>query len=280
MLAKYYKMDAVVVRGTNGAIEGDPRDEGVFRRYATEGEWSGRLLDMVKSRMKRSATGTYIDIGANIGLTTIPLARNSSWSFFAFEPDPANFLRLRLNLLRNSIENVCARNVAMSNANGKLILRRSPTNFGDFRLDSNVQPIGMNWANDKYDEAKWDKIEVQTRTLDDSFKELALAGPLIMKIDTQGAEPLIVGGGRQTLSRADLVIMEFWPYGIARQGVDPIAFIDVLAGLFGSVTAISAVEGDPLADNFEAIKRLVSGNISTEPTGYFDLILTEPKRVE
>jgi hypothetical protein len=41
------------------------------------------------------------------------------------------------------------------------------------------------------------------------------------KVDTQGAEPLVLAGGEGTLSRAGLVILEFWPFGMRRMGGSP-----------------------------------------------------------
>jgi FkbM family methyltransferase len=277
-LSKHYHIESVVVRGASGRAEGDLRDQGVFRRYLEERVWSEHILQLIKARMAGYEHGTYIDIGANIGLTTIPLAIGSSWNFFAFEPDPTNFRRLRLNLLRNSVESVVARNVALSDAVGTLTLRKSPNNFGDFRLEREGGGSGMDWADDRYKETEWEAVEVQTSTLDGTFAGAAFAGPMIVKIDTQGAEPFILKGGTEILAKAELVIMEFWPYGIARQGTDPIKFIDDLKGLFGSVQVISAASGEPLGDSFDVVSRLTAKIVAGSPTDYFDLVLTNPTR--
>jgi FkbM family methyltransferase len=277
-LSKYYEIEGVVVRGTNGRAEGDLRDEGLFRHYVEERIWSDHILRMIRARMEDNPHGTYIDIGANIGLTTIPLAIKTSWKFFAFEPDPTNFLRLRLNLVRNSAENVVARNVAISDAAGTLTLRKSPNNFGDFRLERHVDHPASQWAGDRYKETDWEMVEVQTLTLDDVMSGVALDGPTIIKIDTQGAEPYIVKGGSNTLSKAALVIMEFWPYGIARQGADPLEFLGELKQLFGSVKAISASNGNLLSESYDDISQLTSKIVATGATDYFDLILTGPRQ--
>jgi hypothetical protein len=38
--------------------------------------------------MRSNPRGTYIDIEANIGVMSVPLAINSQWAFQVFEPDP------------------------------------------------------------------------------------------------------------------------------------------------------------------------------------------------
>ena len=42
--------------------------------------------------------GTYLDIGANIGLMTVPFARDPRIRCLAFEPDPTNFGFLQRNI--------------------------------------------------------------------------------------------------------------------------------------------------------------------------------------
>lgn len=49
----------------------------------------------------RAGSGTYLDIGANIGLTTIPVAQNPRVACKAFEPAPHNFRYLSHNVAAN-----------------------------------------------------------------------------------------------------------------------------------------------------------------------------------
>jgi FkbM family methyltransferase len=45
--------------------------------------------------------GTYLDIGANIGLTTIPIAQLPDVQCIAFEPAPENFRNVQANVRAN-----------------------------------------------------------------------------------------------------------------------------------------------------------------------------------
>lgn len=58
--------------------------------------------------------------------------------------------------------------------------------------------------------------------------------PFAVKIDTQGAEPLIFEGGRKMLASADLLICEFWPWGIKRAGLSPQVLIETIPSLCSS----------------------------------------------
>jgi hypothetical protein len=50
---------------------------------------------------------------------------------------------------------------------------------------------------------------------------IELNGPVFVKIDTQGAEPYVIAGGKHTLAKADAILVEWSPYHMARLGGDP-----------------------------------------------------------
>lgn len=99
-------------------------------------------------------------------------------------------------------------------------------------------------------------------------------GALAVKIDTQGAEPFVVQGGRKTLKRASFVIMEFWPYGMARMNADPEVVIRYLETQFDRLT-ISREENVIAAD--VPVKRAAqdlrraAAESSGDPFLYFDV---------
>jgi hypothetical protein len=47
-----------------------------------------------------------------------------------------------------------------------------------------------------------------------------LKGPVILKCDVQGAEADVLAGAARLLKLVDVVIIEFWPYGLKRFGTD------------------------------------------------------------
>jgi hypothetical protein len=80
------------------------------------------------------------------------------------------------------------------------------------------------------------KISVSAKRLDDVITNITT--PLAAKIDVQGAEPFVLAGGRDTLSQASLLSLEFWPYSMRRMGGDISAVIAFLTEHFqeGSIS--------------------------------------------
>jgi FkbM family methyltransferase len=227
-------LDTVVVRGEYGLVQGSPADSTVLGGYATGGAWARRtnrlLCDFFEGR-----GGQYLDVGANIGLTTLPVARNPGVACLALEPNPAVFRHLAANVARNCPHgNVAVRQAAVFHRRDRLRLEVAPDNQGDNRLR-------LSGGAGAHGEEAWATVEVEALPLD----ELAPAhpGPLAVKIDVQGAEPYVVAGGGRTLARADLVILEWSPYLMARLGGDPAVVTTWLAGAFSKATIAFGEEG-------------------------------------
>jgi FkbM family methyltransferase len=212
---------SITVAGANGIFEGSASDASVIQRYAVEGAWSPKTIAMVQAFFGPAKTGTYLDIGANIGLTAVPIAR-SGIRTIAFEPVPTNARHLR----RNAEVNECGDaieivDVALLDAPGEVTFELSPENHGDhrFRRDDSLSLMG---------ESEWQTIVVPALTLD-SFAD-RLSGPVVMKIDVQGAEPLVFRGGGAVFDRVDMLICEISPYAMARMGVEPADFFAYIGG--------------------------------------------------
>ena len=79
---------------------------------------------------------TIIDVGANVGTTTIPALKTFGMgSSIAFEPAPANVRLLRQNVEANRLEErVAAFEVALSDHDGDVAFDLSDSNSGDHRV--------------------------------------------------------------------------------------------------------------------------------------------------
>jgi hypothetical protein len=90
----------------------DAGDE-IGRYLFSEGSYEGEELDAVLSwlRVNRPARsfGTFVDLGANVGTTTLPVAR-AGWKVIAVEPVPTTFEWLVANVEANGLSDraVCA----------------------------------------------------------------------------------------------------------------------------------------------------------------------------
>jgi FkbM family methyltransferase len=181
--------------------------------------WQNEFMSEVRQVL--SEGGVYLDIGANIGITTLPLASEEGIVIHAFEPDPINFQMLTANLGINRPQHtVSLHQIALADQNGTLPFELNPINPADNRLAGDGHPaMGEN---------RWKRIEVQVRRLDDVLGPTD--GPIVAKIDAEGSEAKIIAGGYQTLSNAELVTLEWYPYLLARGDGDPEPAFSLVAG--------------------------------------------------
>ena len=73
--AKTLGVRGYVVAGTAGEFAGTLNDQSVIRPYLRDGAWSSNIVDIFTEFFVERGSGTFIDIGANIGLVTVPISR-------------------------------------------------------------------------------------------------------------------------------------------------------------------------------------------------------------
>ena len=168
----------------------------------------------------------FLDVGANIGLTVIPIAAAGSIRCFAFEPEPSNFLLLRKNMLANGVDGkVTAYPYALFSRAGDFRLELSASNMGDHRL----LVIDDGTAPDRKQKLMRRKIiSVPARRLDDVLGADGLTTPIALKIDVQGSEAHVLRGASQFLRHVDYLFVEVWPEGLCLVG-------DSLEGLLAQI---------------------------------------------
>lgn len=224
----------ILATGEYGTIQSAVGDYAIFETYARTGKWASSTNDLIATFFGEGG-GTYLDIGANIGLTTIPAAQNPSVSVFAFEPDPTNFANLRENIARNCPhKNVVLHELALYRERAELVFELAKENLGDHRLRIGSGSAGY------FGEDKRSTIVVQAAPLDEVVDEIR--PPLAVKIDTQGAEPYVIEGGSHTLASAEMILLEWSPYHLRRLGGNPNAIIEFAKNHF-SLGALSEGEG-------------------------------------
>ncbi len=154
-----------------------------------------------------------VDIGANIGTICIPAVKRGFFKrAIAIEPEPFNFSLLETNIrLNNLTEKIKTHNMALGmNEREVLEFELSGTNYGDHR-------IKVRGDSGLYDEDNRSSIEVKSDTLDHAIGEIDPRDSLIW-MDTQGYEGFVLAGAKRALSVKTPLVIEFWPYGLARSG--------------------------------------------------------------
>jgi FkbM family methyltransferase len=165
---------------------------------------------------------SFIDIGANIGLHTLAaaIAKNKpEQRFHAFEPEPKVFQVLRKNCELNHLDFVTVHCVALGQREENLTLYVSTTtNQGNHSL---FPRSGNSEA-----------IDCSVIALDQVFVN-HWSAPIFIKLDVEGAEPLVVKGGLSWLCQLEnLAIMcEASSENLQRSGYS----IEDLGGLLAQI---------------------------------------------
>ena len=149
------------------------------------------LLISIEMAKIIAGSSAYLDIGANAGYWTIPLAKIFPHAI-AFEPDPLVRERLLRNVALNELKDLTVSEFAVSDSSGtaRLAVRRALDNSGALNdgLGSLVN----------FDSHLESTLEVPTTTLDLYLYNSSLVVRLI-KIDVEGAEDLVLRGARSLL---------------------------------------------------------------------------------
>jgi FkbM family methyltransferase len=195
----------------------DPRDNVLAPTIAVFGSWEATETTWFCRVVKPG--DTIVDAGANVGYYTLIGSRlvGDKGKIYAFEPEPASFALLQKNVRLNGLTNVVLEQKALSNRKGLLKLFIAEQNKGDHRI---YQPEGESRPS----------VDVEAVRLDEYFKD-SKRGIDVIKIDTQGAEGLILEGMTGLLERqtdGPTIFMEFWPRALQGLGTDAGALLKQL----------------------------------------------------
>lgn len=125
-----------------------------------------------------------MDIGANVGIFTVVMGATvgDTGRVFAFEPVPANLIRLEKNISKNALRNVQIFTLALGISDGQmnLCMATDPA-YPSLHEVQDGFATGMD-------------IKVQVRTLDSVWQELGCPAVAFVKIDVEGAEMDVLRG--------------------------------------------------------------------------------------
>ena len=207
--------DPIDVRLGNFTVLAAPRDPVVSERLILRRRYEKRQSRLVKRLLSPGAV--FCDVGANIGYYGMLAASivGGEGRVIAFEPDPDHVALIESAALLNHFSQVEVHRVALAAEKGRATLHRNPQNAGNQSL------LAANVS------ATSDTIEVEVETLDGVLAKALGDRPVdLLKIDTEGAEGLVLSGASRTLETPGIeILLEFWPEGITRFGGDPAALL-------------------------------------------------------
>lgn len=206
------------------------RDDEVISEIMVEsGSWEGTETAVMRGLLR--VGDTFVDVGANIGYYTVigSKAVGGTGRVIAFEPDPVSFALLRRNVEANDCRNVTLVEKALSNEPGILELFIDDSNKGAHRIF------------DRGDERE--SVAVEALRLDD-FLDDHTGGIDLIKVDTEGAEGLILQGMRETLRRHSEVnvLLEFAPMLLEDSGISARDVLDQIDALEFNIMEIDEHE--------------------------------------
>ena len=194
---------AIDTAGLTFFVSTDDRlGRGLFvRRRRSDFRYLNRAVQLL-SKNGLLQCSTFIDVGANIGTTTVNAIRRHGFSHaVAIEPEPRNFRLLRLNIVANDIEaRVTALRAAVSDRVGEVDLVLSPGMSGGHKLAR---------LRSRADEA----VKVPAVTLDElARRELVKPENVgLLWIDAGGAEALVLTGASLLLERGVPIVAAVRP---------------------------------------------------------------------
>jgi FkbM family methyltransferase len=165
-----------------------------------------------------------LDIGANFGEVASHMARlvGRDGAVHAFEPAPSQFARLCAHAKRNG-QSIQCHNLAVSDHCGSTqmaVPTEAAQNQGLGTIVASALPSGYALAS------------VQLTTLDEFARRQRLARLDFIKLDIQGAEPLAIKGGLQTIAKfMPLIASEVSPPDLTALGYTSRQYCDMLTGL-------------------------------------------------
>ncbi|MDD1428134.1 FkbM family methyltransferase [Dolichospermum sp. ST_sed9] len=137
---------------------------------------------------------TYIDIGANIGITLIPAAKciGDSGKAIAFEPHPKIYSYLRENVDLNNLSGLEIHNCAVGNSEGYIYFTDK---FTDEK--NSVSNTSEN------------SIKVPIISLDNALKQINNIS--LLKLDVEGYEKYVLESAQKTLEKVNCIYFEVCP---------------------------------------------------------------------
>ncbi|MDE0702468.1 MAG: FkbM family methyltransferase [Rhodospirillaceae bacterium] len=264
----------IVIPGANGEMEGSLADRTVILKYLKNKSWSVEAVRLMQAVFAAHGPGSWVDLGANIGATVIPAAHAGAVCH-AVEPEPSNLALLRRNIARNGVaDRVTVHEAAAWHEAAELAFEIAPSNLGDHRLRTKAP--GPDSA---YGEAAREIIAVAARPVDALIDAGSLGGPVLVKADVQGAEALALAGGVALFGRADLAMLEYWPYGLRRLGTEPTSLFAAVRRHF-EYAALLADDQAPETVRLVRFDDLTAGLLAAEEenrTVALDLVLSKER---
>jgi len=160
---------------------------------AVDGWWEPEVLEFLTQRLDHNSV--FVDVGANIGATTVPLARKVA-RVIAIEPSPKVLPYLHRNIELNGISNITVVESAASLPGTAAVPLYMPP-MNNYVMGSSAPQFGV------------EPITVPALPLDSILEMHGVSDVKAIKLDVEGYEAHVFLGAERLLSRGTAIIFEF-----------------------------------------------------------------------
>lgn len=215
--------------------------DSVGRLIFKKGVYEEDLSDYLISNLDLESGDIVFDVGANIGWYSILLSKCfSGVEVHSFEPDPENFKILKFNVELNNFKNVIFNNIGLGKETDtvKLYLYKKG-NLGRHSMLNINDGLGST-------------IDVYISSFDEYINtmKLNLSKIKFLKIDIEGYEYFAFLGGKEFLNHVPIILAEFSPSYMRKEGLDPAELISLLRSYNYCPFIINGMNLEPIDDTF------------------------------
>jgi FkbM family methyltransferase len=207
-----------------------------FRDFLKEHDHEGAEVKYLESIVEDGMN--VIDIGANIGITTVTIAKNigEAGRVFAFEPVAEYFNILKKNISANVLENVELYEQAVTDQVGKVDFYQKGLSSGI------VHEKGVK------------RRKVSTIAVDRFLSERKIEGVDVMNMDCEGSELFVLQGAKETLRKNSVrIFCEIHPDFLRQLGQSVGDIVEYLRRLAFKVKCVS-LDDLSIGNDFENCK--------------------------
>lgn len=193
----------VVATREGFSIRVDPTDYAVGHTISLTGTYEPEVTATVRSLLREGST--FVDAGANVGWFSMLAGGvvGPSGRVVAVEPNPTNCALARRSAEDNGYHNVQVFTAALSDRAGVVALETDGSNGRMVPVDGPPpQPVRASFV-------------VAACTLDSLLEGAGVGQVDLVKLDVEGAEPLVLSGAAAVLARdRPALVSEFYPLAL------------------------------------------------------------------
>jgi FkbM family methyltransferase len=201
-------------------VSTDSVAKNLFVEGAHQGRETRAVLAWLKERGHLGAQrSTLVDVGANLGAPSIPIALATGKQVLAIEPMPSNFELLRRNVESNGLgDRVICLQAAISVTPGEVEMVWHPRGGNcEVRSEGSLQGFGTLGSEHR-------TLRVPALPLDDALQAQGIAPEEVAAVwsDTQGYERQVMASGKPLWTAGAALFVELWPQGLrVHGGIEP-----------------------------------------------------------